>query len=132
LPTEDKIIRRWRKPVTALSVDNTWDRATSDLGRATLDYKARFPLEQIERFRLGYVCIECWEPHESPFPEKCSLCGYGMRAWQNEDFARKFKGVERDSRAELIERELDSLDDKHERNYYETNSGIVVPGLKGI
>lgn len=129
---ESEIKQRWRKPVTALAVDDTFEWATSDLGRATLDYKARFAPEQIERFRLGYVCLECWEPHESPFPEKCSLCGYGMRAWQNEDFARKFQGVERDPRAKLIERELDALDDKHERNYHTTNSGIVVPTLKGI
>jgi hypothetical protein len=130
LRSEEKIVQRWKKPVTALAVDDTFEWATSDLGRATLDYKARFSPEQIERFRLGYICLECWEPHESPFPEKCILCGYEMRARQNEDFARKFQGVERDPRAKLIETELDALDDKHERNYYETNSGIVIP--KGI
>jgi len=125
--SEDRISERWRKPVTALAVSDTHDWATADLGRATLDYRARFGPEEIERFRLGYACIECWEPHESPFPERCSLCGYEMRASQGADFARKFEGIERDPRSKLIERELDSLDDRHERTFYETKSGIVVP-----
>lgn len=127
---ESEIRRRWRKPVTALAVDDTVEWATDRLGRATLDYRARFAPEQIERFRLGYACIECWEPHEAPFPERCSLCGYEMRSRQGEDFANKFRGVERDPRAKLIQSELDALDDKHERRFYETNSGIVVP--KGL
>lgn len=113
--------------MTALAVKDTVDFATADLGRATLDYEARFPPEQIERFRLGYVCLECWEPHETPFPERCSLCGYEIKACQGDDFARKFKGVERDPRAELIEKELDALDDRHERRFHTTKTGLVVP-----
>jgi hypothetical protein len=125
--SDDQIVQRWRKPVTPLAVADTVEWANADLGRATLDYRARFTPEQIERFRLGYVCLTCWEPHESPFPERCAVCGYQMRARQGDDFAAKFQGVERDPRSELIERELDKLDDKHERNFYETKSGIVVP-----
>lgn len=125
-----EVVRRWRKPVAVLSVEDTFGWATADLGRPTLDYKARFDQDSIERFRLGYVCLNCMEPHESPFPDACSLCGYEMRERQGEDFARKFQGVERDPRAKLIQRELDSLDDRHERNFYVTNSGIVVP--KGV
>ena len=128
--SEDSITQRWRKPIKVLAVEDTYDWATSDLGRPTLDYKARVDAESAERFRLGYVCMECMEPHETPFPETCSLCGYEMRARQAEDFARKYQGTERDPRAALIERELDRLDDKHERRFYETNSGIVIP--KGI
>ena len=124
---EDKVTQRWRAPVTALAVKDTPDFATADLGRATLDYEARFSPDQIDRFRLGYACLECWEPHESPFPEACSLCGYEIRARQGGDFARKFKGVERDPRAVLIEKELDALDDKHERRFHTTKTGLVVP-----
>lgn len=128
--SDDQIVQRWRKPVTPLAVKDTMEWATSDLGRATLDYQARFSTEQIERFRLGYACLECWEPHEAPFPEACALCGYEMRVRQGEDFARKFEGVERDPRSKLIEKELDALDDRHERRFYETKSGVLVP--KGI
>jgi hypothetical protein len=129
--SEDGITQRWRKPVTALAVADTVEYATADLGRATLDYRARFDEETINRFKLGYVCLECWEPHEVPFPERCSLCGYEMADRQSDDFARKFEGVERDPRAQLIEKELDALDDRHERRFHVTKAGIVVP-LKGI
>jgi len=125
--SDEQIVQRWRRPVTSLSVDDTFEWATADLGRPTLDYKARFAPDQIDRFRLGYCCLECWEPHESPFPERCSLCGYEMRDRQAADFARKFKGVERDPRSKLIQRELDALDDKHERNFHQTKSGVVIP-----
>ncbi len=125
--SDNEIVQRWRRPVTSLAVADTHEWATADLGRPTLDYKARFPPEQIDRFRFGYVCIECWEPHETPYPDKCALCGYLMRERQAADFARKFEGDERDPRAELLERELDRVDDTHERNFHVTKSGIVVP-----
>lgn len=126
--SDDAVVQRWRKPVKPLAVKDDYDWAAADLGRATLDYSARFSADDKERIRLGYVCINCWEPHEDAFPAKCSLCGFPMREQQREEFEHKFQGVERDPRAVLIEKELDKLDDKHERNYYVTNSGIVVPG----
>lgn len=123
----DQIVQRWRKPVTPLAVDDTWNWSSGELGRATLDYSARFSQEDTERIRLGYVCIRCWEPHESPMPEKCALCAYPIRAEQPAEFQEKFQGVQRDPRAELIERELDRVDDKHERRFHTTKTGIVVP-----
>lgn len=125
--SEDRIVQRWRKPVTALAVEDTPDVMSFDAGRPTQDYKARFAPEQIERFRTGYACLNCWEPHETPFPEACSLCGYPMHAQQSEDFTQKFEGVERNPRAALIEKELDRVDDLHERRFHTTKSGIIVP-----
>lgn len=122
-----EIKQRWKKPVKPLAVKDTYEWATADLGRPTLDFTARFHPDDIDRIRLGYVCIRCWEPHESPMPEACSLCGYPMRAEQSVQFEKSFRGVERDPRAELIEKELDRVDDKHERNYHVTKTGIVVP-----
>lgn len=124
---ESEIRRRWSTPVRPLAVKDTYDYATADLGRATLDYAMRLSPDDKERVRLGYVCIKCWEPHDMPFPEACSLCGFPMRDEQPAEFQRVFKGVERDPRASLIEKELDRVDDTHERNFYETKSGIVVP-----
>lgn len=123
----DEITQRWRKPVKPLAVDDTWDWASAELGRPTLDYKIRFSEEDTERIRLGYVCIQCWEPHETPMPEKCALCGYAIRERQSAEFSQKFEGVERDPRAELIQKGLDRVDDTHERRFHTTKTGIVVP-----
>lgn len=125
--SDDAIKQRWRKPSTPLATADVHDVATADLGRATLEHTERWSPDEIERRRLGYVCIKCWEPHEAPFPEACALCGFPMRERQAEEFDRIFRGVQRDPKAALIERELDRIDDVHERRYYETNSGIVIP-----
>lgn len=124
---EDGITRRWAKPVIPLALEDVPSRATVLNGREVLEVKARFTPDDIERFRLGYVCMNCFEPHESPFPEKCSLCGYAMRDEQPMEFQRAFRGVERDPRAVRIEQELDRVDDTHERRFHTTKTGIIVP-----
>lgn len=125
--SDDHIVQRWRKPAQIMSVDDDAGRVDFDAGRPTLGVKLRVHPETIERYKQGYLCMSCQEPHETPFPEKCSLCGYRMRERQREDFEHSFGGVDRDPRAVRIEKELDALDDRHERNFYVTNSGIIVP-----
>ena len=61
-------------------------------GRVLSEPEITWSAEQIERFRLGYKCMNCLEPQERPFPEKCSLCGYPMRTRQAEFFAAEFAG----------------------------------------
>lgn len=121
---------RWRQPVIPLAIRDDETTITTELGRETLDIQARFRISDIQRFASGYCCLDCWEPHETPFPENCSLCGYPMRERQGIDFARKFQGLERDPQALKIEQGLDRLDETHERNFYETTAGILIP--KGI
>lgn len=125
--SEDRLHERWREPVIPLAIRDDYDTISLDAGRPTLDVQMRFKPSDIERIRLGYVCIDCLEPHEHAFPESCGLCGFPMREFQREDFDRKFKGLERDPRAVTIEAGLNRVDDNHERNFYELKNGIVVP-----
>lgn len=125
---DDQIVRRWRKPVIPLSVTDEPTVINVDLGRETQEIRTRFTPADIERFRTGYCCLRCWEPHETPFPENCALCTYPMRSEQAEEFHRLFQGVERDKRAVNIEQGLDRVDDTHERRFHETKTGIIVPG----
>ena len=124
---QDTITRRWAKPVVPLHIQAEDTHYTIVNGRETLEISGRFTKDDIERFRLGYCCINCWEPHESPMPENCSLCRFAMKKQQAEVFRQTFAGVQRDPRALRIEEGLDRVDDTHERNFYETNSGIIVP-----
>lgn len=123
----DEIVQRWRKPALPLAVEDQYTHTTIINGREVLEVKTRWKPEDIERFRLGYVCMNCIEPHEQPFPEKCSLCNYPMRDKQPAEFERAFKGVERDPRAKRIEEGLDRVDETHERNFYVVKNGIVIP-----
>lgn len=129
----DRLVERWRQPVIPLAVRDDETTVTTELGRPTLDLQARFRMDDIHRFRLGYACLNCWEPHETPFPEACTLCGYPMRERQGSDFSLKFQGLERDPKALAIEKGLDRVDDNHERNFYESTAGILVPrSVKGL
>jgi len=123
----DTLNARWRKPVKPMAVADEPGWASAETGRATQDYKVRFHPDDVERIRLGYVCIRCWEPHEKPFPDTCGLCGFPMKLDQPKEFENKFKGEERNPRAVLIEKELDALDDKADREFYVVKNGIIVP-----
>jgi len=48
--------------------------------------------ETVERMRLGYMCCKCLEPFETPWPERCPVCGAPIRSEQAEYFAREFAG----------------------------------------
>lgn len=124
---ENKITQRWRKPVKPMAVSDAPTVITTALGRETQEIHTRFRPEDIGRMKAGYVCINCWEPHEQPYPDECSVCRYPMKARQAADFEQAFKGKQRDPRAERLEQGLDRVDDQHERNFYVTKSGIVVP-----
>lgn len=124
---EDRVVQRWRKPVKPLAVTEEPTVITTELGRETQEIRTRFRPEDIERFRTGYCCLRCWEPHETPFPEACALCSYPMRSEQAAEFSRLFKGQERDPQAVRIEQGLDRVDDTHERRFHETKTGIIVP-----
>lgn len=126
---QDHIAQRWRKPVRPLAVTDEPTKITVVNGRETQEVSTRLRPEDVDRIRLGYVCIHCWEPHESPFPENCSLCQYPMRDEQQKEFERCFGGTQRDPRAVRIEEGLDRVDDTHERRFHKTKTGIIVPRI---
>ena len=48
--------------------------------------------DDVERVRLGYVCIICLEPHEQHHPAHCQVCPFPMRAIQDEVFEEMYEG----------------------------------------
>ena len=73
-----------------------------------------------DRAREGYLCINCWIDQDQPFPEKCRVCRYLMRALQRRDMEKMSQGHEEGVQAEnigpqtTIAWELDRLDEKAE------------------
>jgi hypothetical protein len=64
---------RWRKPPQLVSHD--WDEYsvfTDQYGQTYARPHMVWEFETVERFRLGYLCINCFEPFERPFPEVCT------------------------------------------------------------
>ena len=73
-----------------------------------------------DRAREGYLCLNCWIDQDQPFPEKCRVCRYLMRALQRRDMERLSHGDDDGVQAENIGSqidlgwELDRIDEKAE------------------
>lgn len=80
--------------------------------------------EDIIRIKQGYVCIHCQEPHERPFPEKCLVCGFPMRALQRKHFDMQYAGSDPE---EPLERKLDRLDAEDEEKVFVPKPQILIP-----
>lgn len=73
-------------------VENDYETIYREDGKLRPGAKKIMSPEMVEAIRQGYLCINCDEPQESPFPERCSLCGYRMGDKQQADFDEMFKG----------------------------------------
>ena len=83
---------RWRRPVIPLEIEQQPTQVIDlsdgrQLGDATLILRK----EDIERMRLGYVCIKCLEPFERAWPKHCPVCGSPVRTEQAAYFAREYE-----------------------------------------
>ena len=118
---------RWRQPVKVHKVEE--DSNSADMIAGEWHRGARWTLdaEGVARIRAGYVCVMCLEPHESPFPDACSLCGYAMKARQTKDMEVEFAGSEHVGPATTLSDELARLDETSERRIWLPGSSITVP-----
>ena len=48
--------------------------------------------EDFGRLAAGYVCLNCLEDLDTPFPDACPICGYGMREHQTRELNQHFEG----------------------------------------
>jgi hypothetical protein len=123
------------RPVIPLAVehDEGYVEIRTD---GTVRRAARVILEpdDVGRMQAGYVCAKCWEPHATPFPEKCRLCGFHMSDRQSEFLAKAYQGNERVGPSTSLEDELALLDEVEERmkrqEWGASAPQIVVP--KGL
>ncbi len=129
---QDGPAERWRKPVIPVAVEHDTSTATHDGTNWRAGYNATFDDETIERFRVGRACLQCWEPQEQAFPDKCSLCGYPIRHQQAADFAREFHGEKWMGPTTSLNDEFERLDDEGKRKRHTPGSSIWLPrGVSG-
>jgi hypothetical protein len=117
---------RWRQPATVFDVveDNTVSR-TPD-GRLRNEAQISVDDETIGRMKAGYLCANCLEPHEVPFPVMCALCGYPMRERQLHDLATRPGSLKAVSVGSRINKE-DEFARMNEHYEYEKRTGIILP-----
>lgn len=124
---------RWRKPVRieaiepAAGVTLLGDRLVQDEEVILSDP------EDFERLRLGYVCPQCFEPFENPFPETCNVCSYPVRARAHEFLEQHFLGETWVGPTESYDDEISGIDEraKKKREARAAELGIVLPRPQG-
>jgi hypothetical protein len=121
-------MERWRQPVKIEAIEpdleNVMTIAGRRYGNENVILSSR---EDFDRIREGYVCVQCFEPHETPFPEECSLCGFPMRQRQAGRIEHTFKGEEWVGPRESLEDELERLAETDDRRKHEPGSTILLP-----
>lgn len=119
---------RWRKPVKILElIPNPGE--TMRIG-SRIYAGTEFLLESeedFERVRLGYVCMQCMEPHQEAFPEHCAVCKFPMRAEQSDRLSRAYQGSKWVGSRMTLEDELARLAEDNERRKHNPKSRIVLP-----
>jgi hypothetical protein len=61
-------------------------------GRWMRDVDLSLDPEWVERIRTGYMCIECFEPAEHAWPDRCRMCGFRIEGDQAAEYARRYLG----------------------------------------
>lgn len=85
------------------------------------------------QIKAGYQCIQCLEPLDTAFPEKCPLCAFPMKERQAEVFAKVYGGYVPGLRTGPDwEAAADRLEDRAERRAFRRKlekQGISVPTI---
>jgi hypothetical protein len=61
-------------------------------GRWMHDADLSLAPEWVDKIRTGYMCIECFEPCEHAWPERCRMCGFRIEGDQAAEFIRRYRG----------------------------------------
>lgn len=85
--------------------------------------------EQVERIRLGYICLQCLEVHDAPFPDECAVCHFPMREKQAQQFAEDFRGAIRFGPQTTDEEEYAIAEEMIQKDAYDraTKLGLIFP-----
>lgn len=105
--------RHWEPP---LAIEAAPDRGLYlPDGRILGESQLVWSEDEIDRFRAGYKCVNCLEPQESAWPERCSLCGYPMQTEQASFFASQFDGEVLLGRRISLSDEIEMLEENRRR-----------------
>jgi hypothetical protein len=107
---------RWDRPVIPIALEPVDQGIYLADGRRLGVLAPVLSPEDIERARLGYVCLKCLQWFEEAWPEKCFVCGAHIRRDQAEYFAREFGGEVQLGPSTSLDDELAALREKEEPN----------------
>lgn len=127
---------RWRKEAVTYDAVEGDTLVAMPSGEWMIQAKIAVDGETLERLFAGYLCKNCLEPQEVPFPEVCNAlrlpngevvgCFYRMRTNQLRDLEMEYGTLEEVRIGSQVK-----LNDEVERlkqmNAYEQRTGLVLP-----
>lgn len=82
--------------------------------------------DDMGRMRAGYICAQCFEDLDVPFPDHCPVCGFAMRDDQAEYIAKRFVGDVWVGPQTSIEDEKAIMLEMRERAYRERDKNDIL------
>lgn len=135
-PTLDHRGPRWSKPARILDVEEAENLVQMPSGEIMQDVMVSVDDETLERMKQGYICKNCLEPQETPFPEVCMAqklpdgtvvgCYYRMRDRQLRDLHMQHRSLEEVQIGSKLNRR-DELERLREIDEYEERTGLLLP-----
>lgn len=127
---------RWRKPANILDCVEGDTLVAMPSGDVMVNAKVTVDTDTLERMFAGYVCKNCLEPQEVPFPEMCEAlklpdgqvvgCYYKMRDNQLRDLHMQYGSLEEVDLRPRVDK-ADELERLRELDAYEERTGIRLP-----
>lgn len=111
-----KAVDRWREPVEIVSIES--DTGTVRFGqddRLQRDYEVIVTEGSFERMRQGYMCAQCYEPFEHPWPDQCNVCRFEVATKQLQQLEETYIGETWIGSKQTIDDELEELAEKNDR-----------------
>ena len=118
-------MERWRQPVKPVAIETDSRREYFDGSVWRQHIEVTFSKEDFARIKLGYVCLRCWEPHERPWPDACSLCSYSINEFQTRDVEHEFVGEKHVGPSTSYAEEIERLREENQRRLW-TPGGMVA------
>ena len=82
--------------------------------------------EDMERMKQGYVCAQCFEDLDTPFPDECPVCHFPMREEQSDFLAKRFVGDVWVGPSTTLEDEQAIMLEMRERAYREARGNDIA------
>jgi hypothetical protein len=134
------VTERWRRPAKTFDAVEGDTLVLMPSGETMVNAKVAVDEDTLQRMFEGYVCKNCLEPQEVPFPEVCEAlklpdgrvvgCYYRMRACQLRDLHMEYGSLEEVRIGGRINK-ADEIERLREIDKYESRTGIVLPdGVK--
>ena len=120
------VARPTGRRVEIQAVEPRGDVIVYEDGRIREDTPIGVSEETLGRMKAGYICAHCYEDLDTPFPDRCPVCGFEMARKQAEYIANRYIGTTWVGPTTSIEDEKALMMEMRERALRNRNDDILI------